>query len=632
MKKGARFHCVCLCVLFVLIIADGCVLARGSSYLGIGLTTVAVNTNSSVPFDIHVSNGYERFRPRDLVVNYSYAISASGTSFQISIHVAQSFAYADVTGTTIVVNPEKPFTYVTEYDELGNDVLTIKFDSPSPLGQFYLTVLQHVTVYSIKYTVDPAKVGTYDKSSELYKVYTAGAEYLESDNSEIVATSRQVVGDERNPYLAARKIQSFVVQHMTYDTAAVTPWRPETEGALFALHSGKGVCRHFPALFTALARAAGIPTADIWGSAPTDGGSLTDPGDLKHNWVQFYVPNYGWVLADPAWENTQGVDWYAQLRDNSHVPIQSVNYLYKTAWWSGGDAEPIIGGGVNRFGPSGEAPTVSRSPTGITANVPQEVSWNALSDATGDLIDQNSRAVGDLGPPYSDITNLSYGFVGGSSYFRFDLHGQLPSQVDTKHVSGFWYQVYIDADSDSVAGYLWRNDFTPDYVLGVDITSRTSGTLYSSVFGYAGSGKDWKWIVLDYNTQQAILAGGIGHDYLVLSCRNGDISVVEGSTIRVLARTGIMYDGKVYNDLAPDKDVLAVTLPSSRPTTASSGTAAVTATPLTLTSTSGEIAPNPVAVVADTGQTLLFAALGIFIIGIAILVMRKRRPGAREES
>ncbi len=628
MKKGAWFHCVCLCVLLVLIIADGCVLARGTSYSRIGSTTVAVNTNSSPPFDIHASSGYERFRPRDLVVNYSYAISASGTSFQISIHVAQSFAYADITGTTIVVNPEKPFTYVMEYDELGNDVLTIKFDSPTPLGQFYLTVLQHVTVYSIKYTIDPAKVGSYDKNSELYKVYTKPAEYIQSDSPEIIATSRQVVGEEKNPYLAALRIQNYVVQHMTRDDALLS-WSAEHEGALFALHSGKGVCRHFPALFAALARAAGIPTIDIWGSTATDPGSLADPGDLKHNWVQFYVPNYGWIPADPSFENGGGVDHFARLQDNSRVPVMSVNYLVQTAWWSGGDAQAISEKGTI---PSGEQPTISRPPSGITANVPQEISWNTLPDATGDLTDQKGRAAGNLGPSYTDITNLSYGFVGGSSYFRFDLHGQLPSQMDTKHVNTLWYQVYIDADADSATGYLWSNDFTPDYVLEVDITSRTNGAIYSSVFGYAGTGKDWKWTMFDYNTQQDILAGGIGHDYLVLSCRNEDISVAEGSKIRMLARSGITYDGKVYNDLVPDRSPLTVMLPSSPLTTVSTGTSSLTATPSTLTSSSSGTTLSPFTAVADTGQTLLFAALGVFVVGIAILVMRKRRPGTRRES
>jgi transglutaminase-like putative cysteine protease len=619
---------MCLCVLLVLIVADVCVPAWGRSYPETGWITGAVNVSSSAPFDIHASNGYVRSYPRDLVVNYSYAISAPGTSFQISIHVAQSFAYANVTGTTIVVNPKKPFTQVMEYDGLGNDVLTVKFDSQSPLGQFYLTVLQHVTVYSIKYTIDPAKVGSYDKSSELYKVYTKAAEFIQSDNPEIVATSRQIVGEEKNPYLAALRIHDYVVKHMTRDNSLI-PWSAEHEGALFALHSGKGVCRHYPALFAALARAAGIPTIDIWGSTATDGGRLADPGDLKHNWVHFYLPNYGWIPADPTFENMQDIDHFAWLQDNSRVPVMSVNYLVQSAWWSGGEAQAITEKGAVALG---EQPTIARPTSTATASPPQGISWNALSDLKGDLYDQNGRTVNDLDLPYVDITNLANGFVGDSLCFRFDLNGKPPGQIDSKHVGMIWYSVFVDVDTDSRTGYQSSSDFAPDYMLNAEMTSRTHGILYSSVWKYAGTGKSWSWTNFDYNTQQPVIAGGSGQDSFALSCRYRDISAVEGSEIRLFARSGITYDGKTYNDLVPDKGTLTVTLPSSAVTTMSSGTAVATTTPSTSTSTTGSIVSTPSTAGVDMSQTLLFAVLGIAVVGITILVIRKRRPGARRES
>ena len=628
MLRCPHFRFFCLCILVAFSVTGVRVPAAGATYAELSWTTVAVNVSPSTPIDIHASSGYVRSYPRDLIVNYSYAIIASGKSFQISIHVAQSFAYANVTGTTILVNPKKPFTHAMGFDELGNDVLTINFDSESPLGQFYLTVLQHVTVYSIKYTIDPAKVGSYDRSSELYKVYTKPAEFIQSDNPEIMATSRQIVGEEKNPYLAALRIQNYVVQHMTRDDALL-PWSAEHEGALFALHSGKGVCRHFPALFAALARAAGIPTIDIWGSTPTDGGSLADPGDLKHNWVQFYVPNYGWIPADPSDENGQGVDQFARLQDNSRVPVMSVNYLVQAAWWSGGDAQAISEKGTIL---SGEQPTISRPPSTFTASLPQGVSWNTLSDAKGDLSDQNGRTVGDLGLPYLDITSLADGFVGESLFFRFDLNGKIPSQIDTTHVGTIWYSVLVDVDPDSRTGYQWGSDFTPDYTLNVDITSRTRSILYSSIWKYAGNGTSWRWTNLDYNAQQPVVAGGSGQDSFVLGCRYGDISVSGGSKIRLFARSGIMYDGKTYNDLVPDKGTLTVTLPSSTVTTMSSGTAVATTTPSTVTGTTGSVVSTPSTAGVDMSQTLLFAVLGIAVVGITILVIRKRRPSARRES
>ena len=158
---------------------------------------------------------------------------------------------------------------------------------------------------------------------------------------------------------------------MTYDMAAVTPWNSNTEGALFALTSGKGVCRHYAALFTALARADGIPTADIWGSWPgtqVTSGPVVDDGNNKHNWVQSYIPNYGWIPADP----TAGQNWFAQLSDNYHVPVMSVNYVYQRAWSnSPGNfnsylaEEPVVTQGFQGPGLSSTA-TSATGPSAIT--------------------------------------------------------------------------------------------------------------------------------------------------------------------------------------------------------------------------------------------------------------------------
>jgi len=280
-----------------------------------------------------VPSSYSISNPRQVTLNYTYAIAASGRYLEVSIYIASSFAYSDVTDTIVSVMPRRPFEYRTTTDDLGNNVLTVSFQSEDALGRFYLTVLQHVTVYSVTYQIDPRQVGIYDTGSELYGVYTKPAKYIESDSPEIVAASKEIVGEETNPYLMAKRIYRFVLQHMTYDSSLDSPERPDTEGALFALRSGKGVCRHFAALATALARAAGIPTADIWGSR-------TDPVDgvYKHNWVHFYIPNYGWIPADPTLEKRTG-NWFGRLPDSGNVPLMSGNYVHSIVWWSGGTLE-----------------------------------------------------------------------------------------------------------------------------------------------------------------------------------------------------------------------------------------------------------------------------------------------------
>jgi transglutaminase-like putative cysteine protease len=311
----------------------------------LSVLTSEARTYGSSPssVDLYASAGFTLSGARRLTANYTYSVNAASSPvFLLSLHIIQPFPYVDIKDTAIIVRPSMQFTNQTSVDSLGNLVLTITFRSSSNLGLFYVTVLQHFTAYSISYSVDPTQVGYYDTNSELYKLYTQPARYIESDNPEMIAKAKTIAAGESNPYLVALKIESFVTQHMTYDMAAVTPWNPNTEGALYALRSGKGVCRHYAALFTALARADGIPTADIWGSRATEQGAVVDTGDSKHNWVQFYVPNYGWISADPT------VGTFAGL--GGDVPIMAVNYLVQRAWGSQAPFQSVF---------SGEEPVIS---------------------------------------------------------------------------------------------------------------------------------------------------------------------------------------------------------------------------------------------------------------------------------
>jgi hypothetical protein len=45
-----------------------------------------------------------------------------------------------------------------------------------------------------------------------------------------------------------------------------------------------------------------------------------------------------------------------------------------------------------------------------------------------------------------------------------------------------------------------------------------------------------------------------------LTCEYQDISVSKGSTVQFFARSGILYDGKVYNDPVPDKGIISIVL------------------------------------------------------------------------
>ncbi len=102
----------------------------------------------------------------------------------------------------------------------------------------------------------------------------------------------EIIGQETNPLLKARKIYDFVTTKTVYSLMReyfTMPMITEFIGI-----SLKGDCGVQALLFITLCRIAGVPAR--WQS-----GLYTEPGDVgSHDWAQFYVAPYGWLFADPS--------------------------------------------------------------------------------------------------------------------------------------------------------------------------------------------------------------------------------------------------------------------------------------------------------------------------------------------
>lgn len=189
-------------------------------------------------------------------------------------------------------------------------------------------------------------------------------------------------------------------------------------------------------------------------------------------------------------------------------------------------------------------------------------SWSVVSDGSLDLMDQSGKIVGDLGQPYADMASLSYSY-NGSLFFRFSLHGDIPNSVGSPHVTDFWYQVLLDTDLNPSTGYLsfGYSGFTPDYILLFHVVfNKTSNSVevYSPLWKYSGTGTDWNW--QQVGTVSVIITGGVGQDFVILTCKYQDLSVSKGTTVQFMGRCGLRYDGQVYNDQVPDQGTVKITL------------------------------------------------------------------------
>jgi len=114
---------------------------------------------------------------------------------------------------------------------------------------------------------------------------------VESDSAAIRDQSRKIIGDEKDAYRAAQKVNTWVATHLEKDYGA------SADRATDVLRQKRGDCTEHSLLSVALLRAAGIPARRVDGviyMVNQDG----VPALYWHEWVEAYVGE--WTQLDPT--------------------------------------------------------------------------------------------------------------------------------------------------------------------------------------------------------------------------------------------------------------------------------------------------------------------------------------------
>jgi hypothetical protein len=142
------------------------------------------------------------------------------------------------------------------------------------------------------YTVRAERFGS-ENSSQLpvrdpsFAPFLAKAAYLETNDVPIQQTALQLRGKDTNLYLIASRIRDWVHSVMTPDASIGV-----VRSAKDVFNRRRGVCRDYATLYTALARAAGVPTRLCAGIVYADGKFF------YHAWAESYVGK--WIAFDPT--------------------------------------------------------------------------------------------------------------------------------------------------------------------------------------------------------------------------------------------------------------------------------------------------------------------------------------------
>lgn len=160
--------------------------------------------------------------------------------------------------------------------------------------------------------------------------YLKESEFWDNNNPNIKAKLLEILENQvaSNDFEKARLIDKYVANFLQFDTTRIEKNDFVRFGSVTALNNPeKSMSAEFVDLETALLRAQGIPTRQVIGFALK--GNSNKPFSYNnqnlHTWLEFYDANSGWVITDPAWENTtQGADFFA-FNDLNHISLAFSN-------------------------------------------------------------------------------------------------------------------------------------------------------------------------------------------------------------------------------------------------------------------------------------------------------------------
>jgi transglutaminase-like putative cysteine protease len=227
------------------------------------------------------------------VANFTHTIQIQnfGTSKATDVQLYVPLVQNQTARYFVIINEVSP-TPQQFLEDNGNVYAYWNIETIPAAHSFTVNINYHILAFNVAFLVNPSLVEPYNESSAIYREHTIPEHLIESNNTLIVSTAQNVVGEETNPQEMALRIYEFVVDRLTYEVQL------EEQGALWALQNRRGDCSEYAYLFVALSRAVRIPSRVLTGFAfNSDVQSLSN----GHMWAEYYLENYGWVPVDAGW-------------------------------------------------------------------------------------------------------------------------------------------------------------------------------------------------------------------------------------------------------------------------------------------------------------------------------------------
>jgi len=253
-----------------------------------------------------IDTGKERSEPKEIVISEN--VGSRGYINKKIYLMSYSADIADVVcsdAATITLRAPIPYETAAQPDVEITDIVPVpaltnyQHDIIHQITKNKSSYLKNVftqtfvlPVYEINTFVNEERVGTYKASTiQTYVNALKSDAITPSDNEEIIALSKKIIGRERNEYRKAKLIYKYMNQNFELSEKV----RTGDSNPLDLLKSKKGDAYDFANIYTALLRACKIPCL-------TDCGILIskDLSSQPHWWNEFYIEGFGWIPVDLA--------------------------------------------------------------------------------------------------------------------------------------------------------------------------------------------------------------------------------------------------------------------------------------------------------------------------------------------
>ena len=132
--------------------------------------------------------------------------------------------------------------------------------------------------------------------------YLSPTKYWEVNDTYIQEEAQKLSNDQTTLYGLIKADYAYVNDKLEYDTSKATS-ENERIGAKAALQGGASVCMEYADSMIALLRTQGIPARAALGYSNLEEESLAPDVQVRHQWVQIWIPDYGWYSIDPTFES-----------------------------------------------------------------------------------------------------------------------------------------------------------------------------------------------------------------------------------------------------------------------------------------------------------------------------------------